>query len=308
MPEGVEITILSQYLKTKLHNRILFKCEILGGKYKRNVFDNYDLLNTNKYRIIDIDSKGKLLWMTLENMDNKKIIYMTSHLGLTGFWSFEKPKTPKIQITIEHEKKDVYYYLYYEDDRNFGNINIYLEKEELQDKIDELAHDALKEDYKSTDFIEWTKKYLSKSEKRGEQYISIVLMNQKQSDGIICGIGNYLMAEILYHAKISPFRKMNTLTNTDLTTLCNSIQYITKLSYYNNTTGYMTHFGDFITLHKERIDNGTYPNYHKHIDLKNKEFKFSVYRQEKDPYGNDVKIDKTIQKNRSTYWVFDVQK
>jgi endonuclease-8 len=308
MPEGPEITILSQYLKTKLLNRIINRCDILSGKYKRKPFDNILLLSMNQHKIIDIDSKGKLLWFVLENIENNNIIYMTSHLGLSGFWSFEKPSSTRIKLLIEHEKEDKFYDLYYEDDRNFGNINIYLQKEDFLKKINELAYDALKEDYTAKNFIDWTKKYLSKSSKRGEQLIANVLMNQKQSDGIVCGIGNYLMAEILYNAKISPFRIMNSLSDFDLTSLCDSIQYVTKLSYYNNTTGYMAHFGDFIKLHKERIDKKIYPNYHPKINVHNEEFKFNVYRQEKDPYGNNVEIDKTIQNERSTYWVSAIQK
>ena len=81
-----------------------------------------------------------------------------------------------------------------------------------------------------------------------------------------------------------------------------------KLSYYSNETGYMTSFGDFIQLHKERIDKGIYQNYQPSIKLDDKTFEFKVYRKDKDPFGNDVDADKTIQKTRSTYWVKNVQK
>ena len=64
----------------------------------------------------------------------------------------------------------------------------------------------------------------------------------------------------------------------------------------------MTHFDDFIDLHRERIDKGVYPNYHKHIKIKSDEnFKFKVYGQKKDPGGNHIEVDKSIQKTRSTY-------
>jgi hypothetical protein len=71
----------------------------------------------------------------------------------------------------------------------------------------------------------------------------------------------------------------------------------------------MTHFDDFIDIHKERVLKGIYPDFHNHIKIKNGEkFEFKVYRQKKDPDGNVVEADKTIQKTRSTYYSPKVQK
>jgi hypothetical protein len=70
----------------------------------------------------------------------------------------------------------------------------------------------------------------------------------------------------------------------------------------------MTHFGQFTKIHKERIDDGIYPEYHDDIILnKNDKFEFHVYRKKFDQYGNDVKIDKIINKGRSVYWVPSMQ-
>jgi formamidopyrimidine-DNA glycosylase len=311
MPEGPEVTILGQYLLTKLEGRIIEDFEILGGKYKRTGMKNSELLgNKHLYKIKGIDTKGKLMWITLESLKNHEELYISSHLGLTGFWGFDEGANDRIKIKIiDEEHKDKSYYLYYEDDRNFGNINIYINKKDLVSKIDELAIDSLKGNYNCIDFASLYKKFLSKSAKRKDQYISLVLMKQGDDEGIISGIGNYLMAEILFRAKISPFRKAGSLSSTDIIDLCESIQYTTKLSYYNNTTGYMTHFDNFIKLHKERIKSGLYPNFHDHIKFKgDEEFKFNVYRQKKDPEGNIVDVDKSIQKTRSTYWVPNIQK
>jgi len=301
MPEVAEIVILSQYLLTKLENRILEKMQIISGKYMRNKIKNIDLLDgTNKYIIKNIDTKGKLMWIELVNQKTNKSIYLTSHLGLTGFWSFQSSNSDRIKIIIGNVDDNKKYTLYYEDDRNFGNINILLTKQDLQTKLNNLAQDSLKTDFTENDF----KNYIT--QKRTNKNIVHVLMDQK---AIVSGLGNYLVAEILYHAKISPFRTLGSLSNLDLKKLVFAIKYITKLSYYNNSTGYMTHYDKFIDIHKKRIDDDIYPNYHADIKLKkNDKFTFKVYRQKKDPFGNSVSIDKTIQKNRSTYWVANVQK
>jgi formamidopyrimidine-DNA glycosylase len=314
MPEGPEVTILSQYLLTKLEGRIIEKMEILSGKYSNNKMDNHDLLDgSNEYQVESIDSKGKLMWMTLKNIKTNEKIYLTSHLGLTGFWGFSEGKNDRLKFTIKDKDKDnkKKYFLYYEDDRNFGNIEIYKyqEKKDLDKKIDDLAIDALKGEYDIDDFVKVYNAFLTKSKKRKEQNITLVLMKQKKSDGIVSGIGNYLVAEILYEAKISPFRTAGSLSDDEIRNLGKAIQYLTKLSYYDNTTGYMTHFDDFIDVHKERIKKSIYPDFHKHIKIKKGEkFEFKVYRQKKDPDGNPVEADKSIQKTRSTYYVPNVQK
>jgi formamidopyrimidine-DNA glycosylase len=310
MPEGPEITVLSQFLATKLMDRTLEKMDILSGKYSKNEMKNYELLDGKVlYTIKNIDSKGKLMWMVLENQNNGKNIYLTSNLGLTGFWGFDEGKSDRLKFTIHNEDNTKKYFLYYEDARNFGNIGIYDDLQDFYKKVGELAPDSLKEKYSIDDFVGWYKTFLKKTKKRSEQNIALVLMKQKKDEGIVSGIGNYLMAEILYESKISPHRTVGSLSDEEIENLGKAIQHLTKLSYYNNMTGYMTHFEDFIDLHKERIYKGIYPDFHSHIKLKkNEKFQFKVYRQKKDPDGNTVEADKSIQKTRSTYWVPGVQR
>lgn len=309
MPEGPEIVILSQFLSTKLRDRTLEKMDILSGKYSKKEMKNHELLDGKVlYTIKNVDSKGKLMWMVLENQDTKKNVYLTSNLGLTGFWGFTEGNADRLKFTIHNEGKTKKYFLYYEDDRNFGNIGIYSDPQDFYEKVDELAPDSLKEKYSVDDFVEWYKSFLKKTKKRSEQNIALVLMKQKKDVGLVSGIGNYLMAEILYESKISPHRTIGSLSDEEIKNLGKAIQHLTKLSYYNNTTGYMTHFEDFIELHKERIDKGVYPDFHANVKLKkNEKFYFKVYRQKKDPYGNTVEADKSIQKTRSTYWTPNVQ-
>lgn len=310
MPEVSEIAILSQYLTTKLKGKIITKLEIISGKYKtkKELVGKKLLKGTKHYKVINVKSKGKLMWIIMHNVENSDDkIYMTSHLGLAGEWSFYKSENDRIRLYISHKGKK--YNLCYTDPRNFGNIEIYDDEDEIKEKIDRLAPDALKYDFSDDEFIEMVKNFLVKSKTRSNQLIYKVLMNQTIKDGIVCGLGNYLTAEILYDAKISPFRMIGSLSDNEIRKISHSIKYLTKLSYYNNITGYMTGFGDFISTHKERVDSGIYSNFHSEIKLKKKdEFVFKVYRQKKDPLGNPVVGDRTINKDRTTYWVPNVQK
>lgn len=303
MPEGPEITILSQYLESKLKNKVLNKITILGGKYKRKGIKELDKIQNKNYKIISVNSKGKLMYIELEND-----IYITSHLGLSGFWSFVEDDKDKIRISITNTTSNKQYTLCYVDPRNFGNIEI-VTKQELNMKLSTLADDALKTNFTDKDFEEKIMNFLSVSSARKNQTVLKILMNQQTKDGLVSGLGNYLAPEILYDCKISPFRKMNSFTTTEIHNLAQSIRKIIKLSYYNNTTGYMTHFDDFIKTHKKKIDDGIYPNYHSSVKLKKTDkFEFKVYQQKTDPLGNPVEANKELNKDRTTYWVPAVQK
>lgn len=302
MPEGPEITLLSQYLTSKLKNKTLNKINILGGKYKRTGLKNIDDIQNKNYKIVDINSKGKLMWFELENN-----MCVTSHLGLAGFWSFDENDSDKIRFIISNSKGKEYT-LCYQDPRNFGNIEI-LTKLELNNKLSLLADDALKTNFTNKEFELIVTNYLSVSSARKNQYIFKVLMNQQKKDGLLSGLGNYLMPEILYDCKINPARKIGTLTSTEINNLANSIRCIIKLSYYNNSTGYMTNFGDFIETHKKGVNSGKYPDYHSSVKLGvDDKFEFKVYQQKKDPLGNIVEANKELNPGRTTYWVPKVQK
>lgn len=302
MPEVSELVLTSQYLESKIKNKTITNVKIVSGKYLKKKIKHLDLLTKNKYKIKEIDSHGKVMWFKLSYSNNT--IYLVSHFGLTGGWGFEDRDDVRLTFTIDNDKM-----LYYYDTRNFGNIEIFITQNEFNNRIDKLAPDVLKTEFTDNDFILMVEGFLSKNSKRKDQLIFKVLMNQNKTNGIVSGLGNYLTAEILYDAKLSPYRKIGSLTKSELKTLSHSIKYITKLSYYNNSMGYMLKFNDFIKKHKEGIDKGKYPNYHKDIKIKkNDSFSFKVYRQKEDPKNNPVYADKKLNKNRTTYWSPTIQK
>jgi formamidopyrimidine-DNA glycosylase len=305
MPECPEVTILSDYLKDEVLNHFISTIEIKSGKYLNKKLVGKDLLNGSiKYKVVDVNSKGKVLYMTLKH--NTTTIYFVSHLGMAGEWSKMESDSDRIRLTVTSQNNDEFK-LCYRDPRNFGNIEI-LNPTEFEKRINKLAPDVLKTDFSDEDFCNMVANFLKKSKKRSSQLIFKVLTKQNLSDGIFSGLGNYLIPEILYDAKLSPYRQIGGLSKDELLTLSHSIKYITKLSYYNNITGYMTNFGDYSEKHKKGIDDGTYQNYHNDIKLKHTDkFSFNIYQKKKDPLGNPVEKDKVLNKGRTTHWVKNVQ-
>ena len=301
MPEGPEILITAQYLKSKLKKKKITSIEVLSGRYTHQDLKGFNL-TTNTSLIIDtVESKGKFMWMKLIDNSNRSI-YMMNTFGLTGSWSFTLTKSARIKITIQsNTDSSKKYNLYFLDSRNFGTVEFTSNQEILQKKLDSLAPDVLKMDMDDNALIRHINNFMSKSRKN--MNLVKVLMDQK---AIVSGIGNYLVAEILYDAKLNPHRSLTDLSKTELKRLSHSIRKLVKYAYYNNDSGYMEYFKEFMKTHALKIDKGIFPNYHPDIKA-NKKFIFKVYQQEKDPFGNTVHNDEIV-KGRTIHWVKNVQK
>ena len=303
MPEVCEIIYTTQYLLTKLKGRYLVSMKIISGRYTHENLSGKNLINKySPLKIKNIDNKGKFMWFELLNEKQNKIIYMLNTFGLTGHWGFKKNDSSRVQFNIENKDGTKKYNLYYTDARNFGTLKITDDINDLNTKLNKIGRDLLKTEFTDKDFAKWIKDF-----KYQDTKIIKILMTQEKNKGLGSGLGNYLAPEILYHAKISPHRILNSLSNKEIKKLSHSIKYILKLCYTNNKIGYMENFKDFIEKHKEKVISGKYPDYHKNINVTGKEFEFAVYRKKEDPLGNKVIIDKIIG-DRSTYWVPTVQK
>lgn len=300
MPEGPEVTITVQYLKSKLKNKYITSYKVLSGRYTKNEIKGKEYFKRKTYRIVDIDSRGKLIWFTLQEKGKKNKIYMTSTLGLTGMWGFFKNKSSRIKFNIVTRRKKKYN-LYYSDQVNYGEIRFYDDKNELDTRIKTLAPDILKDSLSTQDIINRINDLVKNSRKNLN--LVKILMDQKT---LVSGIGNYLVAEILYHAKLNPHRSLKELSKKEIKHLAYSMRYITKTSYYDNKTGYMKNYLEFMKEHPEKIDKRIFPNYHPDIKTNNKEFVFNVYKQKYDTKGNKVKVDNII-KSRKIHWIPSIQ-
>jgi formamidopyrimidine-DNA glycosylase len=303
MPEGPEIIITTQYLKTKIRKKKILSVDIIGGRYTHQKLKGIDLLGSDSYPLIveEIDSKGKFLWMRMKDSQDNDI-YMLNTFGLTGRWTFEEDKSARIVITIQsNTDSKKHYKLYFVDARNFGTIEFSYNQLDVQKKLDRLAPDILKGELRDNDIIHLIENYNKRTRK--DKNLVKVLMDQ---EAIVSGIGNYLVAEILYDAKLNPHRSLDDLSDEEIHTLAHSIRKIAKEAYYNNGSGYMEYYESFMSTHSQRIDDGVFPNYHPDIESK-KSFKFKVYQQKHDPLGNKVQNDEIV-KDRTIHWVKNIQK
>ena len=283
MPEVAEIALTAEILLKYLKNKMLTSFDFIAGRFSKKSPPGFDdFVTALPLQIKNIDTKGKFLWFDLVDPKNKsKHWYIFNTFGLTGMWSLFEPNYTKAVLTFTNNKT-----AYFSDMRNFGTFKFSPNKEDLDNKLNKLGVDFLKENNFD----------LAKIKKYNIPIVKI-LMDQKK---VGSGLGNYLTAEILYRAKISPHRLGDTLSDEEIENLEYWIKYTTKLSYINNHIGYMVNLEDEANKIKRK-------NYHPDIKLEKKEFEFLVYRKKTDPDGNKVKADNII-KGRTTYWVPAVQK
>lgn len=318
MPEVVEVCLTSIFLNSKLKGKKIIDIIVHGGRYKRHGLPGLTSFKHSLPMIIDkVDSKGKFMWFELSYGINRAndSNFILNTFGLEGEWGFTKQKHSNIEIIVKG-KKDKSKSLYFTDSRNFGTIELTKDRIKLDDKLKLLAPDFLKVDFTEKEFYERVEDcILDKNGKilktRGNKEIVKVLMTQMYPLSLGSGLGNYLSVEVLYRAKISPYKKLVDIYNDRKLSdrLSRSIKYVTKLSFMTANIGYLGHLdikmSGFVNNMRSHIKKKY--NFHPNTKIGNEVFKFKVYRQKEDPKGNKVRGDKLIS-TRTTYWVPSVQK
>jgi len=278
MPEGPEVRLLIDKLNKKLKNKKIKNVQILGGKYLRK---KADFSKLNSLTIKSIKNYGKFIYW--EFINNNLVLFNT--LGMTGWWTFDSQSHNNTKFMFDDNT-----FIFFNDPRNFGNI-IISNHNNLDKKLYSLGADIFNKEHLDI-FIERLEK------KRDDTMICTALLDQK----VVAGCGNYLRAEALYIAKISPFRKIKDLTENELTILWDILVQLAWF-YYNETRG-----------RKLNIINNKYKLFAKYKksgpsnykSTKGYEGYFHIYRQNNDTLGNKV-LKKEIN-NRTIHYVPNIQK
>lgn len=266
MPEGPEVALITKSLKL-LENLILIKANLDNGKILRTRKSAFKDLNKEcPVKIKKVTCKGKYIWFEL--VGKGKINFIGFRLGLVG----------KLQISssLEYVNRNATFYfarssilkspktyLIFTDYRNFGDIC------PTSLEIHQMYINKIGPDIRTIKFDTFQK---TMCVRKGQSMpIAHVLLMQE----LVSGIGNYMRAEALYMAKISPHHKKSELTNAEWRRLFTALKNVYKWAI------------------SEQI---TKVNYRK--------INFKVYGKKKDPNGNTVTREDI--KGRSMYWVKSV--
>lgn len=161
------------------------------------------------------DCKGKFIYLVLDEGETKvdddyqRSIWIT--LGMTGHFAKEEeianPKPvasnndksksgPRWYIELKDTQTQQSRRIYYRDTRNFGTLRFCLSALELNDKLASLGPDLL-------DFENTTEEIFLAAMDRSTQGRNVCKFLMDQSK--IAGVGNYILAEGLYRARLDPF-------------------------------------------------------------------------------------------------------
>ncbi len=248
MPELPEVTWMVDKINKKFKGCLLKRIKVVSGRYMNREIKDIDIF---KRAIIDkIENKGKFIYLVLHN---GVTIWIT--LGLSGILTEHKDEYTRIKFTTDCG------YFYLNDMRNFGTISFNSVKS-LEKKLKRLGPDPLHEKFP---FKKFKERY---TKQKQNQKIGDVLLKQD----FVSGIGNYLRAEILYRARVSPHCKLRDISESYLKKIHALIYSVVKESYK-----YQTKHG----LHT---------------------YNFNVYRKRFDPKGKPV-IGEPFKNNRTMWWV-----
>lgn len=269
MPEGPEVKNMQTYLSKILKNKLLLDVQIISGRYKiHDPPKHITLFKSNlPSKVNNVFAKGKFIYIWFQNN-----FYLWNTLGMTGTWS--KIKTPHSRILFKFKS----FKIYFTDMRNFGTIRFSFNPQSIQEKLNIIGPDILQLDTNQNYLFSRIKKMKTK------KTLGEVLLNQC----IISGIGNYLRADILWYAKLSPYRSLSSLTKKNWSDLYNSIIEITWF-HFNYEKG----------IKFKKIKNIKFFN--KYLDID-----FFTYQQKQDIFGN--KIVRENLNNRSIHWSPKYQK
>lgn len=262
MPEGPEVANFVRSINSFLgEGDKLVSVTPLTGRYTKKPIEGLADVQF-PLTIESVNCKGKFIYWNFQGTDT--VIFNT--LGMSGAWS-NVPRHARVKF--ETSEGD----LYFNDARNFGTLK-FTDRNALKDKLLSLGPDMLNENVKPIDF-----------KIRMWQYPDLTLAEALMNQGIVSGVGNYLKADSLWMAKLSPHRLVSQCTVEDLDRLHESVRSVIKTAYLNGGSTILTYKG---------------------FDGENGKHTMLVYGRKKDPNGEEVVCQET-KDGRTTWWVPRVQ-
>tara|TARA_Y100001938_G_C8031664_1_gene400975 strand:- start:247 stop:1053 length:807 start_codon:yes stop_codon:yes gene_type:complete len=267
MPEGPEVKRFGTDLARVVSGKTIKNIEVISGRYSKKPLPGLEEVKSQlPAKVIGVGVHGKFLYWIVDNG-----FFLHSSLGMTGHWGQKLRKHSRVEVTFHDDTK-----VYFTDQRNFGTLKFVYGKSALQKKIESLGPDMLAEDVSPF-------KFADRLRRKPKWPLSKVIMDQS----VVAGVGNYVKAEALWRAHLSPHRTVESLTDIEMNTLNESIKDVLRESYSSGGA----------TIRSYRTFDGSSGEYAR---------RFAVYNQKEDPDGFEVIKEKTAD-GRTTHWVPQVQ-
>jgi DNA-formamidopyrimidine glycosylase len=271
MPELPEVARTALSLNSAIQGKKLQEVIVHSGRYvKHGNPVGLDQFREDLPANVDkVEFCGKLIVFEFTGKTGKKW-WVWNTLGMSGGWRYQHSKHGHVEFKTSDGS------VFFTDARNFGTMKFVDSEEETKRKKDSIGPNHLADEISDDLFKSRLMKYKNKT-------LPEVLMNQ----GLIGGIGNYIKAEILYRAKLSPNRIVDSLSLQDFTNLNKATKEVVQSSFANRGASIKTYKsmdgedGDFV-------------------------FSFKVYGRETCENGYEV-VRELTRDGRTTHWVPEIQ-
>ena len=221
MPEGPEVTTLTAAMRRKFPPKAykLTDLQVISGRYESKVPKGWQKLRENlPLSLHSVDEKGKFIYFQLE-----RGISLWSTLGMSGSWTVRPhPRHLRLRLLLEHanylEEKELLH-LNFADKVEYGTFKVCFEPAELEARLNKLGPSWLHGDVSLEVFRTLLKRKGAPQKKRS---LAVFLMDQTKT----CGIGNYILSEALYAARIHPWAKVGALNDDEIDRLYKAVSTI----------------------------------------------------------------------------------
>lgn len=232
-----------------------------------------DFQKAGPHTVVEIACKGKLMYWRFTTEWTMLVTY-----GMSGQLVTEPTKHSHAELSLVRPSDDTRHQLYFDDPRRFGTLKFIHGSAAFAKKLATLGPDMLNDPPTVNQFAARLNK------KKTSRTLAEALMDQS----VVSGIGNYVKAEALYRAKLSPWRKVCDLTIEEILLLHSAIIKVMMSSYGSGGA----------TIATYRNPDGS---------IGQAQRRFAVYGHKQDPFGNVVTNEETPDK-RTSWWCHAVQK
>ena len=259
--------------------------DIIGGRYKNKHPDGYLEFKKRLERaplfIDSVNVKGKFMWWRFFELGPRKNLaecHMWCTYGMSGQWSTELAnKHTGATMSFVFDSREPAGVLNFDDPRHFGTLKFVNDPALTVKKLATLGPDMLNDPPDLAEFELRLGKRFSKT-------LAEALMDQS----VVSGVGNYVKAEALYLAELSPHRTVSSLKAGERQRLRDQIITVMKASYATGGA----------TISTYRNPDGKPGEAQR---------RFAVYGNKTDPMGNPV-IREETKDGRTTHWVPSIQR
>ena len=306
MPEGPEVKVHAESLDARLAGTRLLSARIVSGRYLGDGDTpgrgappaNWSaLVDALPARVERVNSHAKFMWFELstdEAAPARRDLTLWSTLGLAGAWTRARGAHTRVEFDVDDDVG----LLCFADMRNFGTLTVATDRAALDAKLARLGPSWLRALEGAGDgdggaglSLDAFRALIARQcqSARGRAVpVAKLLMDQSKS----AGVGNYILCEALYAARVWPWARCGALAADEWDGLHAAVDAVVRASYFSQR--------DAAARGRAR-DAG-------HLSVTRGEFGFElcVYRRARTPDGAAVRRDDGPH-GRGVYWVPEVQ-